>query len=166
MLITKRKPAGVGEILIEEFMLPMGLTQAALADAMGAQRTHVNELCNNRRAVTAPTALILSKVFGNSPDFWLNVQGRTDLWEAIHSMSLTLRRVATIVGRNPCSARVPLDPLFAFCLQPIQAMKRPVRGPAADGGVRPTWARNPRNVSDIGPCTRRANKSGSGAPSH
>ena len=85
MLITKRKPAGVGEILVEEFMLPMGLTQAALADAMGVQRKHVNELCNNRRAVTAPTALILSKVFGNSPDFWLNVQRRNDLWEAIHS---------------------------------------------------------------------------------
>jgi len=65
-------------------------------------------------------------------------------------MSLSLRRIATIVGRNPCSARVPLDPLFAFCLQPIQAMKRPVRGPAADGGVRPTWARNPRNVNSIG----------------
>jgi antitoxin HigA-1 len=85
MLITKRKPASVGEILVEEFMLPMGLTQAALADAMGVQRKHVNELCNNRRAVTAPTALILTKVFGNSPDFWLNVQRRNDLWEAMHS---------------------------------------------------------------------------------
>ncbi len=49
------------------------------------QRKHVNELCNNRRAVTAPTALILARVFGNSPDFWLNVQRRSDLWEAMHS---------------------------------------------------------------------------------
>lgn len=85
MLITKRKPASVGEILIEEFMEPMGLTQAALAEAMGVQRKHVNELCNDRRNVTAPTALILARVFGNSPDFWLNVQRRTDLWEAMHS---------------------------------------------------------------------------------
>ena len=69
MLLTKRKPASVAEILIEEFMKPMGLTQAALAEAMGVQRKHVNELCNNRRAVTAPTALILARVFGNSPDF-------------------------------------------------------------------------------------------------
>jgi len=85
MLTTKRKPASVGEILIEEFMEPMGLTQSALAEAMGVQRKHVNELCNDRRSVTAPTALILARVFGNSPDFWLNVQRRNDLWEALHS---------------------------------------------------------------------------------
>ena len=82
MLMTKRKPATVGEILVEEFMMPMGLTRAALAEAMGVQRKHVNELCKNRRAVTAPTALILARVFGNSPDFWLNIQRRNDLWEA------------------------------------------------------------------------------------
>jgi antitoxin HigA-1 len=85
MLTTKRKPASVGEILVEEFMQPMQLTQGALADAMGVQRKHVNELCNGRRAVTAPTALILARVFGNSADFWLNVQRRSDLWEAMHS---------------------------------------------------------------------------------
>jgi addiction module HigA family antidote len=85
MLTTKRKPASVGEILIEEFMKPMGLTQGVLAQAMGVQRKHVNELCNNRRNVTAPTALILARVFGNSPDFWLNLQRRSDLWEAMHS---------------------------------------------------------------------------------
>ena len=47
MVRTKRKPATVGEILVEEFMQPMGLTQAALAEAMVVQRKHVNELCNN-----------------------------------------------------------------------------------------------------------------------
>ncbi len=85
MLTTKRKPASVSEILVEEFMEPMGLTQSSLAQAMGVQRKHVNELCNDRRAVTAPTALILARVFGNTPDFWLNVQRRGDLWEAMHS---------------------------------------------------------------------------------
>src|SRR5687767_15578903 len=85
MLMTKRKPVGVGEILIEEFMQPMGLTQGALAAAMSVPRKHVNELCNGRRSVTAPTALILARVFGNSPEFWLNVQRRSDLWEAMHS---------------------------------------------------------------------------------
>lgn len=85
MLMTARKPATVGEILIEEFMQPLDLTQSALAEAMGVPRKHVNELCNDRRNVTAPTALILARVFGNSPDFWLNVQRRTDLWEAMHS---------------------------------------------------------------------------------
>lgn len=85
MLMTRRKPATVGEILTEEFMRPLGLTQAALATAMGVPRKHVNELCNDRRTVAAPTALILARVFGNSPDFWLNVQRRGDLWEAMHS---------------------------------------------------------------------------------
>ena len=85
MLMTTRKPGTVGEILSEEFMEPMRLTQGALAQAMGVARKHVNELCNDRRTVTAPTALILARVFGNSPEFWLNVQRRTDLWEAMHS---------------------------------------------------------------------------------
>lgn len=85
MLTTKRKPASVGEILTEEFMEPMGLTQGALAKAMGVQRKHVNKLCGNRRNVTAATALILARVFGNSPDFWLNVQRRNDLWEVMNT---------------------------------------------------------------------------------
>jgi antitoxin HigA-1 len=87
MLTTKRAPASVGEILTEEFLQPMGLTQGALAEAMGVPRKHVNELCRNRRSVTASTALILARVFGNSPEFWLNVQRRSDLWQATHSKS-------------------------------------------------------------------------------
>jgi addiction module HigA family antidote len=66
---TKRKPASIGEILTEEFLKPMGLTQVGLAKAMGVQRKHVNELCNDRRNVTAATALILARMFGNSADF-------------------------------------------------------------------------------------------------
>ena len=85
MLTTKRKPASVGEILTEEFLVPMGFTQSVLAQAMGVPRKHVNELCNDRRSITAPTALILARVFGNSADFWLNVQRRTDLWETMNS---------------------------------------------------------------------------------
>lgn len=85
MLTTKRKPASVGEILTEEFLVPMGLTQGVLAQAMGVPRKHVNELCNDRRSITALTALILARVFGNSADFWLNVQRRIDLWETMNS---------------------------------------------------------------------------------
>jgi len=55
----------------------------ALAEAIGVQRKHVNQLCNGRRSVTAPTALILARVFGNGPEFWLNVQRRTDVWEVV-----------------------------------------------------------------------------------
>ncbi|MGA2890085.1 MAG: HigA family addiction module antitoxin [Terracidiphilus sp.] len=85
MLNTERKPVGIGEMLTEEFLTPMGLTQGQLAEAMGVQRKLVNELCNDRRAITADTALMLARVFGNSPEFWLNVQRRKDLWEALHT---------------------------------------------------------------------------------
>jgi addiction module HigA family antidote len=84
-LITGGRGRVPSFFLTEEFMEPMGLTQGVLAEAMGVQRKHVNELCNDRRNVTAPTALILARVFGNSPDFWLNVQRRGDLWNAMHS---------------------------------------------------------------------------------
>lgn len=82
---TARKPISVGDMLIEDFMRPMNLTQAALAEAMGVPRKHVNELVNNKRAVTVATALILARVFNNSPDFWLNTQRRNDLWTVMNS---------------------------------------------------------------------------------
>ena len=85
MLTTKRKPATIGDILNEEFIAPLALSQGAVADAMGVPRKHVNELCNDRRKVTARTALILARVFGISAEFWLNVQRRSDLWEAMNS---------------------------------------------------------------------------------
>jgi antitoxin HigA-1 len=85
MLTTERKPVGVAEILVEEFLEPLEITQGELAEAMGVPRKHVNELCNGRRAVTVPTALMLSRALGNSADFWLNIQRRSDLWEAMNS---------------------------------------------------------------------------------
>jgi addiction module HigA family antidote len=62
MLMTNRKPATTGEILVEEFMKPIGLTQGALAEAMGVQRKHVNELCNDRRNVTAGHADLVQNI--------------------------------------------------------------------------------------------------------
>ena len=85
MNITKRQPISVGEMIAEEFLTPMELTQKQLAEAMGVSRKTVNELCTNRRTITADTALILAKVFGNSADFWLNLQQRNELWKALHS---------------------------------------------------------------------------------
>jgi addiction module HigA family antidote len=85
MIMTNRKPVSVGEMLRAEFMDPVGLTQGRLAEAMGVPRKHVNELCTDRRTVTADTALMLARVFGNSAEFWLNVQRRMDLWQAMNS---------------------------------------------------------------------------------
>ena len=87
MLNTKKKPVTVGEMLTEEFMEPLEITQIELAEKTGLPRKHINELCRNRRAITADTALILGRVFGNSADFWLNTQRRTDLWEAMNTPS-------------------------------------------------------------------------------
>lgn len=84
-MMTKRKPVPVGEMLEEEFLKPLGLTQTALAQAMGVERRLVNELCNGRRAVTVDTALMLARALGNTPEFWLNVQRRSDMWLALHT---------------------------------------------------------------------------------
>ena len=85
MLITKRKPASVGEIIRKEFLLPLGLAEEALADAMGVPSSVAKDLCGDRQSVTAPVALVLARVFGNGADFWLNLQRRSDLWNAMHS---------------------------------------------------------------------------------
>lgn len=85
MIITKRQPVSVGEMITEEYLGPLKITQGQLAEAMGVSRRTVNELCTGKRAVTVDTALILAKVFENTPDFWLNLQRRNDIWAALHS---------------------------------------------------------------------------------
>lgn len=89
--ITKRKPVSAGEMISEEFMAPLGLTQGQLAKAMGVSRKTINELCMNHRSITVDTALMLAKTFGNSPDFWLNLQHRVDIWEALNSRARKAR---------------------------------------------------------------------------
>ncbi|MCY3803410.1 MAG: HigA family addiction module antitoxin [Gammaproteobacteria bacterium] len=100
MNITKRQPVSVGEMITEEFLIPMELTQGQLAEAMGVSRKTVNELCTNRRAVTVDTALMLATVFGNTVDFWLNLQQRNELWKALH----TPKRKARIAKARPIAA--------------------------------------------------------------
>ena len=87
MNITKRQPVSVGEMIKEEFLAPRGITQGQLAEAMGVSRKTVNELCTNRRSVTVDTALMLSTVFDNTADFWLNLQRRNDVWKAMNTPS-------------------------------------------------------------------------------
>src|ERR1700727_777983 len=101
MLLTKKKPVSAGTLLVEEFLEPLGLTQTELAERSGLPRKHVNELCRDRRAITADTALILAKVFGNSADFWLNTQRRIDLWEALN----TPKRAERIARATPIGTR-------------------------------------------------------------
>ena len=100
MNITKRQPVSVGEIITEEFLVPMELTQGKLAEAMGVSRKTVNELCTNRRAITADTALMLATAFGNSADFWLSLQQRNELWKALN----TPKRRARVDRARPVAA--------------------------------------------------------------
>ena len=72
-------------MLKEEFLAPLGITQGELAKSMGVSRKTVNELCGNRRGVTAETALLLAKVLGTTAEFWLNLQLVNDLWLAEHN---------------------------------------------------------------------------------
>ncbi len=97
MIITKRKPVSVGEMITEEYLVPLKLTQGKLAQAMGVSRKTVNELCTGKRTVTVDTALLLAKVFGNTPDFWLNLQRRIDIWAVMH----TPKRKARIEKAKP-----------------------------------------------------------------
>jgi len=77
---TNRTPTHPGEMLLEEFLIPMDITQGALANAIHVPYQRVNDLINGRRGVTPSTALRLAKFFGNSPDFWMNLQLRWDLY--------------------------------------------------------------------------------------
>jgi antitoxin HigA-1 len=79
---THRPPTHPGEMLLEEFLRPMGLTQRDLADAIHVSYQRINELTNQRRGMTSSTALRLAKYFGTSADFWLNLQLRWDLYHA------------------------------------------------------------------------------------
>ena len=73
---SHRSPTHPGEMLLEEFLIPLGITQRELADAIHVPYQRVNEIVNGRRGITPGTALRLAKFFGTSPDFWLNLQQR------------------------------------------------------------------------------------------
>ena len=79
---TNREPTHPGEMLAEEFLIPMKITQRQLARAIHVPYQRVNELVNKKRGVTPSTALRLARFFGVSPDFWLNLQARWDLYRA------------------------------------------------------------------------------------
>ena len=90
---THRKPTHPGEMLLEEFLEPMGLSQRELADAIAVPYQRVNEIVNGRRGVTPSTALRLSTYFGTSTDFWMNLQLRWDLYHAREAEADILEKI-------------------------------------------------------------------------
>ncbi len=87
---TNRAPTHPGEMLLEEFLMPMNITQRELADAIHVPYQRVNELVNQKRGITPSTALRLARFFNTTADFWLNLQMRVDLYKAQQSEADTL----------------------------------------------------------------------------
>ena len=93
---THREPTHPGEMLLEEFLKPMELSQRDLAAGIQVPYQRVNELINGRRGVTPATALRLAKFFGNTPGFWMNLQLRWELFHAQKSEAGVLRKIKRI----------------------------------------------------------------------
>jgi antitoxin HigA-1 len=82
MLPKNRPPTIPGEVLLEEFLKPMGMTQLALAEKMKIPIQRISSIVNGKRAVSAETAVLLGRTFGTTSEFWMNLQIRCDLWAA------------------------------------------------------------------------------------
>jgi addiction module HigA family antidote len=87
-------------MLVEEFLKPMGLTQRDLANGIRVPYQRVNELTRRRRGITPSTALRLAKYFGMSPDFWLNLQLRWDLYRARAKEDEELSKIKRVRSRS------------------------------------------------------------------
>lgn len=98
---TDREPTHPGEMLLEEFLDPMNLTQRELADAIAVPYQRVNEIVNRRRGVTPSTALRLAQFFGTSTAFWMNGQMRWDLYQAREAEEDEIEKI------EPYRSRVP-----------------------------------------------------------
>ena len=92
----KRRPTHPGEMLREDFLPDFGLTVSGLARVIGVSRQTVNELLRCRRALSPAMALRLGKLFGNSPEFWLNAQRAVDLWDADQAIKDEVAGIKTL----------------------------------------------------------------------
>jgi antitoxin HigA-1 len=92
MTRNQMRPIHPGEILREEFIVPLGMTAHALSQAIHVPATRVNDIVNGKRGVTADTALRLARYFGNSPEFWLNLQAAHDLRTAEREAAARIER--------------------------------------------------------------------------
>jgi len=92
----KRRPTHPGEMLREDFLPDYGLTTSGLAEAIGVSRQSINELLHERRGISPAMALRLAKLFGNSPEFWLNAQRAVDLWDVAQVIQSDVTRISTL----------------------------------------------------------------------
>ena len=106
---THRAPIHAGEILLEEFLIPMELSQRDLAAAIHVPYQRVNELVNGRRGVTPSTALRLGKFFGTTPGFWMNLQLR---WDLFHAQAAEAETLKSIRRRSSKRTRTPKSTVY------------------------------------------------------
>lgn len=85
MLPKNRRPTTPGEILKHEFLIPLGMSQKQLADAIGITRVRINEVILGKRAITPDTAFRLGQFFNTSPDFWIGLQTDVDMWDTLQT---------------------------------------------------------------------------------
>jgi addiction module HigA family antidote len=89
-----RKPTTVGEMLKEEFLLPLGLTQRQFADHIDVEVKTINRIVNNKTSLNPIMALKLSSSFGTSPEFWMSLQNANDLWELQNSKVILPKQIS------------------------------------------------------------------------
>ena len=95
-MIRHDRPTHPGEMLGQDFLPEYGLSVADLARAVGVTRQTINELLRERRKVSPQMALRLSRLFGNTPEFWLKAQMAVNLWEGSHSLAETLEHICRL----------------------------------------------------------------------
>ncbi len=98
MILMKRKPTPPGEILKEEFLIPLGITQKRLADHIGCDFKVVNRIVNEKAQVTPTLAIKLAAAFNTTPDFWLNAQKALDIFNASRRMGRLPKSLLKKVG--------------------------------------------------------------------
>jgi len=93
-----------GEILLEEFLKPMGITAYRLSKETKIDQTRISEIIHRKRAISVDTALRFAKFFGNSPEFWINLQNHFDIQEKKQKMQMELRKIKPFIESRQPSA--------------------------------------------------------------
>lgn len=100
MLPKNRPPTPPGEMLLEEYLRPRGITQVDLAARMGVPIQRVNTIVNGKRGITAETAILLSEALNTSPELWMGLQANHDLWQALRKRGASRAKAPKARGQG------------------------------------------------------------------
>ena len=94
----RRRPTHPGEMLREDYLPDYNLTVSSLTESIGVSRQSINELLRERRSISPEMSLRLARLFGNSPEFWMNAQRAVDLWDASESIKKDVNRIKPLTA--------------------------------------------------------------------